>query len=213
MGNWDGIGLLEVVRTDRSRTCEPAFPSANGRSPDFQVGFAPCSTTRSGSPPKSDRSLIDNVRRYDKHSSMRPFLPVLTFVVVSFFLLAAWINYSNPDYALRPLLYLARLVAWLVAMSISQWFSFVPSYSAASDSVVPRCSLHSPSWSFIHAMVFSPLMLRNESSGTRELIVIHTTTWGQIISTDPFHLAPEAVVEAHWMPDTWHGSASRMGYL
>ena len=50
---------------------------------------------------------------------MRPFLPVLSFVVVSFLLLAAWIDYSNPDYALRPLLYLARLGAWIIALSIA----------------------------------------------------------------------------------------------
>ncbi len=50
---------------------------------------------------------------------MRPFFPVLAFVVVSFVLLAGWINYSNPNDALCPLLYLARLVAWIVALSIS----------------------------------------------------------------------------------------------
>ena len=50
---------------------------------------------------------------------MRPFLPVISFVVVSFFLLAAWINYSNPDFALRPLLYLVRVAAWLIALGIS----------------------------------------------------------------------------------------------
>jgi hypothetical protein len=50
---------------------------------------------------------------------MRPFLPVISFVVVSFILLAAWINYSNPDFALRPLLYLVRMVAWLIALSFS----------------------------------------------------------------------------------------------
>jgi hypothetical protein len=50
---------------------------------------------------------------------MRPYLPVISFVVVSFFLLAAWINYSNPDFALRPLLYLVRLAAWLIALGVS----------------------------------------------------------------------------------------------
>ena len=50
---------------------------------------------------------------------MRPFLPVISFVVVSFLLLAAWINYSNPDFALRPLLYLVRLAAWMVGLGIS----------------------------------------------------------------------------------------------
>lgn len=50
---------------------------------------------------------------------MRPFLPVFSFVIMSFFLLAAWIYYSNPDFALRPLLYLVRLSAWLLALSLS----------------------------------------------------------------------------------------------
>ena len=50
---------------------------------------------------------------------MKAFLPVLAFVIVSFFLLEAWINYSNPDLALRPLLYQARIAAWIVALSIS----------------------------------------------------------------------------------------------
>jgi hypothetical protein len=50
---------------------------------------------------------------------MRPFVPVISFALVSFLLLAAWINYSNPDFALRPLLYLARLVAWMSALGIS----------------------------------------------------------------------------------------------
>ena len=50
---------------------------------------------------------------------MRPFLPVISFVVVSFLLLAAWINYSNPDFALRPLLYLVRLAAWMLGLGVS----------------------------------------------------------------------------------------------
>lgn len=55
----------------------------------------------------------------EKKFFMRPFLPVISFVVVSFFLLAAWINYSSPDFALRPMLYLVRAVAWLTALGIS----------------------------------------------------------------------------------------------
>jgi hypothetical protein len=55
----------------------------------------------------------------NKNPFMRPFLPVISFVVVSFLLLAAWINYSNPDFALRPLLYLVRLAAWMLGLGIS----------------------------------------------------------------------------------------------
>jgi hypothetical protein len=40
-------------------------------------------------------------------------------MVISFILLAAWINYSNPDFALRPMLYLVRLAAWMIALGIS----------------------------------------------------------------------------------------------
>ena len=50
---------------------------------------------------------------------MKPFIPVLAFVVVSFALLAASISCSNPDFALRPLLYLARLSSWAFALTVA----------------------------------------------------------------------------------------------
>lgn len=50
---------------------------------------------------------------------MKLFVPILAFALLSFLLLGFSINYSNPDFALRPLLYFARLAAWVIALGAS----------------------------------------------------------------------------------------------
>ena len=55
---------------------------------------------------------------------MKAFVPVLLYAAVTFPMLAGWIEFSGASPDLRPLLYLARLVSWIVALAVAAAFFF-----------------------------------------------------------------------------------------
>lgn len=55
---------------------------------------------------------------------MKAFVPVLLYAAVTFPMLAGWIEFSGASPDLRPLLYLARLISWLIALAVAAAFFF-----------------------------------------------------------------------------------------
>lgn len=47
---------------------------------------------------------------------MKAFIPVLIYAAITFLMLAGWIEFSGASPDLRPLLYLARAIAWAVGI-------------------------------------------------------------------------------------------------
>jgi hypothetical protein len=55
---------------------------------------------------------------------MKAFVPVVFYAAVTFPMLAGWIEFSGASPDLRPWLYLARLISWLVALAMAAAFFF-----------------------------------------------------------------------------------------
>jgi hypothetical protein len=120
---------------------------------------------------------------------MKPFVPVLLYAALTFPMLAGWIEFSGAAPDLCPLLYLARLISWAIALIVTAalFFPLLRRRRIGRDGVL----FLSATAIFIHYALFGFLTAHAE-----ERVIRYRTE----------HRDPHDDMGPHWMYGEFSGS-------